>query len=232
MKIKIELPEELTLEQYKSYLMLVDGLTEDGIKERSNAFVKAKLISIVVGLSIEEVNQIEAKDIDKLFKSCIDIVADAINEGSKLDATPTFTYKDVRFGRIPSLEQMTAGEYIDLSEYFGKTEYLERFAAVMLRPVDKVLKNTSIGRGQYSLKKYNGTEEMADVMRGIPAKHIIAASFFLERLLVQLATIIISSSESLEAMTEEKVEVLKTLLLASGDGIKRYMLSLESLSLI
>ena len=152
--IKITLPEDIsdiTLEQSQKYLAIIR-------REDINQFDKTKRIVVLfTGLKRREVELIDVGDYDVIVKQ--------INKALDLDVNfeNKFTINGVEYGFIPKLDEITAGEYIDLSTYGTNPETLHKVMAVLFRPV--ILSDSF---GNYEIESYTSNSEYADIMRQAP----------------------------------------------------------------
>ena len=152
--IKITLPEDIsdiTLEQSQKYLAIIR-------REDINQFDKTKRIVVLfTGLKRREVELIDVGDYDVIVKQ--------INKALDLDVNfeNKFTINGVEYGFIPKLDEITAGEYIDLSTYGTNPETLHKVMAVLFRPV--ILSDSF---GNYEIESYTSNSEYAEIMRQAP----------------------------------------------------------------
>ena len=152
--IKITLPEDIsdiTLEQSQKYLAIIR-------REDINQFDKTKRIVVLfTGLKRREVELIDVGDYDVIVKQ--------INKALDLDVNfeNKFTINGIEYGFIPKLDEITAGEYIDLSTYGTNPETLHKVMAVLFRPV--ILSDSF---GNYEIESYTSNSEYADIMRQAP----------------------------------------------------------------
>ena len=121
--IKITLPEDIsdiTLEQSQKYLSIVR-------REDISEFDKTKRIVVLfTGLKRRDVELMDVGDYDTIVKQ--------INEALDLDVEfeNRFTLNGIEYGMIPKLDEISAGEYIDLSSYGTSPETLHKVMAILL----------------------------------------------------------------------------------------------------
>ena len=152
--LKITLPEDIsdiTLEQSQKYLSIIK-------REDISEFDKTKrIVTLFTGLKRRDVELIDVGDYDVIVKQ--------INKALDLDVSfeNRFSINGVEYGFIPKLDDITAGEYIDLSSYGTSPETLHKVMSILFRPV--ILSDAF---GNYEIESYTANSEYADVMRQAP----------------------------------------------------------------
>jgi hypothetical protein len=152
--LKITLPEDIsdiTLEQSQKYLSIIK-------REDISEFDKTKrIVTLFTGLKRREVELIDVGDYDVIVRQ--------INKALDLDVSfeNRFSINGVEYGFIPKLDDITAGEYIDLSSYGTSPETLHKVMSILFRPV--ILSDAF---GNYEIESYTANSEYADVMRQAP----------------------------------------------------------------
>ena len=209
--MKINIPEnlnEITIKQFFDFKKCCDTNQDD-------QYLRLAMVSIFCDVSVEDIKKISSKDF-------IDISNQLTNV---LKETPThierFIINGVEFGFIPNLENITAGEYIELDTLFKDEEtYLEQMA-VMYRPIVSKHKNL------YRIEPFESTEKHKDIMIAAPISAYLGSKVFfcnlLSELLESFQLFLISGTQ--EAMDLEEV------LEKNGVGINQFIQSLEVVSL-
>ena len=173
------------------------------------------MVSIFCDVSVEDIKKISSKDFIEISNQLTNV----------LKETPThiekFVINGVSFGFIPNLENITAGEYIELDTLFKDEEtYLEQMA-VMYRPITGTHKNL------YSIEPFESVEKHRDIMIAAPISAYLGSKVFfcnlLNELLESFQLFLISGTQ--EAMDLEEV------LEKNGVGINQFIQSLEVVSL-
>ena len=151
MKVKFTIPESLadiSLSQYQRYMDIVDK-NEDADAD----FLNLKSVEIFCNLKINDLRAIKTKDYE-------DILGDlAESFKSKTPFKKFFNFAGQKFGFIPSLENISMGEYIDLETYLGNVDLWHKAMAVMYRPV------TNKRGDKYIIEPYETANKYADMMR-------------------------------------------------------------------
>jgi len=168
--IKIQLPEsiaDITLSQYQQFLKLqdkADTLTEQGMAER--------VISLFTGIKKQDVKKLVISD----YESIMNQITEACSTTSKFQQR--FELNGVEYGMIPNLNDISQGEYIDLTTLGSDMDEMHKVMAILFRPVVK-----EDAFGNYSIEAYGDITERSNDMLNCPM-HIVNGSlvFFLNLL--------------------------------------------------
>ena len=205
MKVDLLLPtslSEIPLSRYQDFIAM---------KEKSNdeEFIAQKMIQIFCGIKLNEVAKIQMKDLNELIAHFTKV----FNERPQL--IRQFKIKNIEFGFIPKLDDITLGEYVDLENHLKSWETYHKAMAVMYRPI-----TNAIGQ-KYLIQDYEPNEEMQNLMRNAPLDVAISASVFFWTLGTELSIAMMESSE------EEMTTAYKQTSHESGDGTAASMHSLK-----
>lgn len=156
MKLTLNIPEslnEITLNQYQQWLKVADGKSESD-------FLQQKMIEIFCNISLKQVLQIKATDIDE--------ITNGINKmfESKNKLITTFTHNGIEFGFIPKLDDMAFGEYIDLDTYMSDWQQMHKAMSVLFRPITFKRKEQYLVEDYETANKYDLKEITLDVVFG------------------------------------------------------------------
>jgi hypothetical protein len=212
MKLELVIPtslNEIPLMHYQKFMVVASN------KDNSDMFISQKMIEIFCGIELKQVVNIKLNDIidltthfNKLFKD-------------KLELKKIFEIQGVKFGFINELEDISFGEYIDLESNIIDVQSFHKAMAVMYRPI------TSQKGDKYTIDKYNGTSNYADLMKYAPLDVVLPASVFFWSLGKELLTATLSYLEK-QMTKKSKMILAKQLNLESnGDGINQYINSLK-----
>lgn len=200
--IKITLPEDIsdiTLEQSQKYLSIVR-------REDISEFDKTKRIVVLfTGLKRRDVELMDVGDYDTIVKQ--------INKALDLDVEfeNRFTLNGVEYGMIPKLDEISAGEYIDLSSYGTSPETLHKVMAILFRPV--ILSDAF---GNYEIESYTANSDYAEAMKQAPMNIVngMLVFFCLLSSELQIHTL------KYIASVQEALKLKQALTSKSGDGIQ------------
>jgi hypothetical protein len=183
--LKIRLPENLadiTLEQAQKLDIL--NAKRDSLDELS--FVK-RYISIFTELKFRDLDNISMSDFDGIHTQ----ITEALD--TEVPFENRFVLNQVEYGFVPNLNEITTGEYIDLSTYGNSMETLHKTMAVLFRPITK-----DVAFGSYEIEPYNGTKDRAEVMKQAPMNIVIGMLVFFCDLSKELKSHILKSTLVME----------------------------------
>ena len=197
--MKIILPEsinDITLFQFQQYdeLLKREDLDEYNFNKRK--------IQIFTGIERNRIDLVSSVDY-KMILTQIDL---ALNQ--TVEFKPTFFIKDVEFGFIPNLDDITGGEFSDLSLYGMDVESLNNVMAVLFRPIAK-----KDSFDNYSIIPYQGTKLYADVMKHMPMSIVNGALVFFSSLANELCNYTQKFMREEQARENQQVTTSQ-----SGDG--------------
>jgi hypothetical protein len=210
MKFNISIPTELNevkLSQYQKFLKVA--------KDNEEAeFINQKMVQIFCNIDLKAVAEIRYKEVIEITNSL----------GKMFDINThkfvqRFKMGGVEFGFIPSLEDISFGEYTDLDTYISDWDNMHKAMAVLYRPIKKEGLN-----GSYEIEKYNGSVTYSDVMKHAPLNVVLGANVFFYNLGNELLN---STMNYLESQKEVMTILQEVNLQLDGDGIVQSMLSLK-----
>jgi len=204
MELKVIVPtslSEITLEQYQRFARL----------EGDNEFLTKKSLEIFCNVPLEQLPNVRFKDVSGVFNRINTMMRE------KPSLTQRFTIKGQEFGFIPSLEDITYGEFVDLDSYMSDSKNLHKTMAVLYRPV------TQKSGKRYDIEPYESATKYCDLMKEAPMDVVMGAVLFFWTLGKELlmATLI-----SLEKHPKTHLP-LKHNSEDAGDGIQRSIHSLK-----
>ncbi len=201
MEVKLTVPtslSEITLGQYQKFKKTADKL------EDSNEFLLQKMIECFCNVELMHVLFIKRKSIVE--------VSAQINQLFTGDypLQRAFKLKDIEFGFIPNLDNISQGEYIDLDTYITNWDTMHKAMAVLFRPINQKKGD------KYTIHDYQGTDEFAELMQYMPIDVVLGAYVFFCHLENELL------NSTLNFLREEAKDLITQQLRnskASGDGI-------------
>jgi len=162
MEVKITIPTsmaEIPLLNYQRFLKMQKESTDE-------EFIAHKMIEIFCGIELKDIAKIKLTDLN-----------DLINHFNKIFNEPTkfyhrFKLKDMEFGFITNIEDISWGEYIDLEHHLNSWEDYHKAMAVMYRPIIKTHKD------KYEIAPYTAGEEFHELMKYMPMEIAISSRVF------------------------------------------------------
>ena len=158
MNVNLRIPttlNEITLGQYQEYAKL-EGLSETDLQ--------LKTIEIFCNVPPIVVRNMKATDIVEICS----IISGMFD--TKHQLISMFKLNGVEYGFIPSLEDMSFGEYVDLDTFIGDNDNLHRAVNVLYRPIEHRQGN------RYTIKEYDPNN--SEVAKDMPLDAVLGAVVF------------------------------------------------------
>ena len=205
MEVRLNIPttlNEITLGQYQKFSKL-DVTNESEIQ--------SKMIEIFCEVPSIVVRNMKATDI-------VD-VCDILNNmfDTKHQLINSFKIGKQEYAFIPSLEDMSFGEYVDLDTFIGDNDNLHRAMNVLYRPISQRQGD------RYKIKDYD--PDLSEDAKDYPLDAVLGAMVFFYDLGRDLSTVMLNFSK--EANEENLVHYLTSL--PNGDGTIQSMDSLTEI---
>tara|TARA_R110002073_G_scaffold194623_3_gene353697 strand:+ start:26 stop:649 length:624 start_codon:yes stop_codon:yes gene_type:complete len=201
--IKIQLPEsisDITLEQSQRYLNISES-------ETLSDLVKTKrIVKLFTGLKNKQVDAMTITD----YEMIINHITTALN--TDVEFTQRFTLDGIEFGFVPNLDEITAGEYIDLTSSGVSQDTLQNILAILFRPIVKEDRH-----GHYEIEAYTANTKHVELMKQAPMNVVNGMLVFFCRLSNELEMCIVKSTEEIQEEVKRK-QVITSL---NGDGIRQ-----------
>ncbi len=162
MNIDLLLPtslSEIPLSRYQEFIEMKEASNDD-------EFIAQKMIQIFCGIKLSETRNIKMTDLNKLIKHFGNVFKD------KPKLIRQFKIKNIEFGFIPKLDEITFGEYVDLENHLQNWKTYHKAMAVMYRPI------TEKKGYNYSIRDYEPNEDMQELMKFAPLDVAISSSLF------------------------------------------------------
>ena len=181
MKVNLTIPttlNEITLGQYQEYAKLQD-LTETDLQ--------LKTIEIFCNVPEIVVRNMKATDIVE--------ICNIINNmfDTKHQLISMFKMNGIEYGFIPSLEDMSFGEYVDLDTFIGDNDNLHRAVNVLYRPIEHRKGN------RYTIKDYD--PNTSEIAKDMPLDAVLGAVVFFYNLGKDLSTVMLNSLDKKNEQT-------------------------------
>ena len=205
MAIKIKIPtslKDITLRQYKRFLKIQENVKEE-------RFLNAKMIEIFCNVKLEKVMLLKLKDAEEVSG----ILSKLFNEKPSL--VSKFKLNGVNYGFHPQLDDLSLGEYIDLDNFIGDWDNIEKAMNVLYRPILVKLKE------KYSIEDYQVGNESN--LLDMPMDAVLSSIFFLWNLGLELSQTMTNCLDK----GEEQALIQYLNSQGSGDGINQFLDSLK-----
>ena len=173
MKVKLNIPttlNEITLKQYIEFDKL--ELTKDSEIQMKMIEIFCKVPSAIV----RKMKAIDIHDTCNIINTMFDTKHQLIN---------SFKLNDIEYRFIPSLDDISFGEYVDLDTFIGDTENLHRAMNVLYRPIDLKKDN------KYTIKEYDPDNN--EVAKDFPLDAVLGAIVFFYSLGKDLSIVMMNS---------------------------------------
>lgn len=205
MAIKIKIPtslKDITLRQYKRFLKIQENVKEE-------RFLNAKMIEIFCNVKLEKVMLLKLKDAEEISG----ILSKLFNEKPSL--VSKFKLNGVNYGFHPQLDDLSLGEYIDLDNFIGDWDNIEKAMNVLYRPILVKLKE------KYSIEDYQVGNE--GNLLDMPMDAVLSSIFFLWNLGLELSQTMTNCLDK----GEEQALIQYLNSQGNGVGISQFMDSLK-----
>ena len=198
MKFELTIPSdlsEISLKQYKKFLKIRES-NEDSY------FLQCKMIEIFCNLDAKSVRLLKLADADKVVQ-----ILNKMFE-AKPQLIRTFKLGNIEYGIIPSLDEISLGEYVDLDTYMGDWQNMQIAMNVLYRPIKEKIGD------KYLIKEYD--VESKDILQEIPMDVVFGSIFFLYNLGIDLSKAMMDYLEGsqMDSLMEQQI------FLENMDGIK------------
>ena len=206
--MKIKVPTSLSdirLEQF----VLFNKVAKESNEE---SFIQLAMVTIFCDISVESAKNIVSND----FNEIVVEISKVLKEQPKF--IQRFIHNGKEYGFIPNLDEITAGEYIDLDSFLKDESTYNKAISVLYRPILNKRKDL------YNIEEYNGSHEDFNTLS---LEIALGSMLFFWNL----------SNELLKTMKEYLLQAknrntLELVLAQSGVGINQFIQSLEDVSLI
>jgi hypothetical protein len=206
MRIKINVPESLhdiTLGQYQNYLDAQEKIDDE-------YQLGSRMIEIFCKIPVQDVFQFRMSHITNIQKTLIKIF-----EHKTDSLINRFSIHGTEYGFIPSLDEMTFGEYVDVDTYIKDWQEMHKAMAVLYRPINSKYDD------RYSIVDYDGLD--TDIMKDMPLSVCFSSIVFFYNLGIELSQIMMGYMELMSPTQRQQLEALEL----SGGGISQFSHSLR-----
>ena len=179
MDIKINVPDTLEGIKLKDYQEFIKTQTLSNDEE----FVAQKMISLFCGISMQDVLKIRLTSLNDLIEHFSEMFT------RKPELKERITIRGVEYGLIPSLDEISFGEYIDLENFLIDWSSYHRALAVLYRPI------TNKHKHMHEIEEYKPTPEKDKIFKEVPVSVAISVTLFFYRLGLELSKDTLASLE-------------------------------------
>ena len=206
--MKIKIPTSLSdirLEQF----VLFNKLMKESQDEN---FIQLAMVTVFCDVSVDFAKNIVAKD----FTEIVNDITKVLSEQPRF--IQRFIHEGKEYGFIPNLDEITAGEYIDLESFLRDEETYNKAMSVLYRPILKQ-------RGDlYNIEEYKGSHTEFNTLN---LEIVLGSMLFFWNLSNELLT----AMRGYLAQPKNRI-VLEAALAQNGVGINQFLQSLTDVSLI
>jgi len=206
--MKIKIPTSLAdirLEQF----VLFNKLMKESKDEN---FIQLAMVTIFCDVSVDFAKNIVAKD----FAEIVNDITKVLSEQPRF--IQRFIHEGKEYGFIPNLDEITAGEYIDLESFLKDEETYNKAMSVLYRPILNKRKDL------YNIEEYKGSHTEFNTLN---LEIVLGSIIFFWNLSNELLT----AMRDYLAQPKNKT-LLEATLQQNGVGINQFLQSLEEISLI
>ena len=190
--------KDITYEQYMKYYKMLKPYENTDTYEKKNLELAA---SHFCDIPVELLYNLPKETFDKAVASISNLI-----ESNKQILVKTFEVGDTKYGFIPALDEMSYGEYLDLTEYFKNMwEYMPIIMSVLYRPITKEM------FGMYEIEPYAGTKESRiELFKHTLTMDVVfgAISFFLDLQKDLMNATLTYSAQILKTMKDPKALIV------------------------
>lgn len=203
MNVKIKVPtslKDIKLSQMQKFLRTTQDNEDD-------EFINRQLVGIFCNLTDDLVFSMARKD----FVNIVNDLSKILQETPEVQTN--FVYNDIKYGLIPSMEEMTVGEQADLDTIYSDYQKRDKVMAILYRPIKLE------SRGSYLIEDYTGKEKPLDLSMDI----VKGADVFFYNIVKDCMSITLNYIKGAEIQAK-----ISPILAKNGIGIKTFTQSLEA----
>lgn len=206
--MKIKIPTSLSdirLEQF----VLFNKLMKESQDEN---FIQLAMVTVFCDISVEDAKNIVAKD----FTEIVNDITKVLSQQPRF--IQRFIHEGKEYGFIPNLDEITAGEYIDLESFLRDEETYNKAMSVLYRPILNKRKDL------YNIEEYKGSHTEFNTLN---LEIVLGSMLFFWNLSNELLT----AMRGYLAQPKNKI-LLEAALARNGVGINQFLQSLTDVSSI
>lgn len=159
MQITIKLPQELKDIKLKDYIKY----SEIDFTDKSEEFLRIKILDIFYGITYDKYKKLKSYDVNLMVGNITTLLAT-----KDCELVRNFKLNGLEFGFIPSLDDITFGELVDLESSKNINDTL----AILYRPI------TNKKRDKYTIEDYVAYTKYSNMFLELPMDIVYSALFF------------------------------------------------------
>jgi hypothetical protein len=210
MKVEYNIPENWSEIKYIDYIKFYQAVKPYENTEEYVEKCLERAAYYFCGIDSDVYKQLPVENFSEISVQILNLIDSSKNH--KL--IQSFNLLDVDYGFIPSLDDMTYGEYVDLITYSKETwENMPLLISILYRPISDKSKD------KYKIQPYNGTvDNQVELFKSKMTMDIVfgALSFFLRLQLDLLNATLTYSMENLTKKTDEQTSQAHQILAKNG----------------
>ena len=206
--MKIKIPTSLSDIRLEQFVLFNKLMKESQDKN----FIQLAMVTIFCDISVEDAKNIVAKD----FTEIVNDITNVLSEQPRF--IQRFIHDGKEYGFIPNLDEITAGEYIDLESFLRDEETYNKAMSVLYRPILNKRKDL------YNIEEYKGSHTEFNTLN---LDIVLGSMLFFWNLSNEL----LIAMRGYLAQPKNKI-LLEEALMKNGVGINQFLQSLEDVSLI
>lgn len=167
--INYNLPDYISIEDYVKVYKIKDIFIDE--------LFAVKLLNILSGAPVEKLMEVNYVIIEKLASYAINLFPT-----EKTKFIQKFEFKGVKYGFLPTWNELSFGEFIDLDTLMSKKgddllDHIHIITAILYRPIIEEDK-----KGKYKIEKYNSDTmiERAEIFKELDSKYFHSGQFFFQ----------------------------------------------------
>jgi len=200
MKLEITIPEKLSeikLGHYQTFAKIEEPNDYD-------------VLRCFYGIDTKGVFDMKATDVSRLVEAINKLLLEEPKE-----LITSFKLGGKEFGFIPSLDEMSYGENLDLTNYINDLDTMSNAMAVMYRPI------TTKQNKKYLIEPYQGSSEYASIMYHAPLDAFLSAKVFFYDLTNDLLNFIpVFLKEESQQLSAENGETMRAYINSLEDNLE------------
>jgi hypothetical protein len=223
MELTITVPEtwaDVKLGKYKSFMKAIKPYK--GVEDETEVMYE-KAMNFFCDIDSQTIAKLPIENYNGIMTELINM----FTQSEQLPLVKKFTIGSTVFGFIPSLDDMSYGEYLDLTTYFKDMwPNMATIMSILYRPISEDHGST------YKIKQYTGTDEDMETLfdKAMTMDIVFGAISFFLSLRSDLATAMVTYSTKNLMMIAAKNSLIQEALEKSGADMSQLQSLLTTIS--